>query len=140
MSAFSDGLRLLEGEANAFALLPAVNQGYIFWKTTNPSLTQNVIVLGSLLVSVTAFNIITHGDFHQYGLDSETMEIKYALLLIGITVIWTVALAISVIQLYEYLSPNKPWPVLLLALSLLFVSMLITHVILSRALPMYDSD
>lgn len=140
MSAFTDAFKLLDGEANVFTLLPAINQGYIYWKTPDPSLTQAAFVLGSLLISVVAFNIITHGDFHQYGSNSKTMEQKYAIFFILIAVIWMAALAYSLIQLYEKFSLNDFWPVLLSAISLLFVFLLTTHIILNWALPMYASD
>jgi len=140
MSAFADAFKLIDGEANAFTLLPAINQGYIYWKISDPSLTQAAFVLGSVLVSAVAFNIITHGDFHQDGPGSKTMERKYATSIIVIAGIWVMSLAFSLIQLYERFSLSEFWPALLSAISLLFVFLLITHIILSWALPMYSSD
>lgn len=140
MSAFTAAFKLLNGEANVFTLLPAINQSYIYWKTSNPSLTQTTLVLCSLSVSVAAFNIITHGDFHQYGPDSKTMKQKYAVFLIVVAGIWVTLLVVSLIQLYRKFSLSEFWPVLLVATSLLFVLLLITHIILSWALPMYASD
>jgi hypothetical protein len=140
MSIFTDVLRLLDGEANAFAFLPAVNQGYIYWKATNPSLAHTAISLSYLLISVALFNILTHGEFHRYGPNKERMETKYAISLLVIMGIWVGALALSVIKLYDHFSSGELWPVLLSAISLLFVCLLITHVVLNQALPMYDPD
>jgi len=140
MSAFTDAFKLLDGESNVFVFLPVVNQGYVYWKTTSPSLTQTGIVLVSLLVSVTVFNIITHGNFDRYGPDNETMDMKYSILFIGIAIVWLLIFLYSLTQLYGLFSSGKIWPILLSAISLLFVCLLVTHGILSWILPMYDSD
>ena len=139
MSAFTDAFRILDGETNILAFLPAVNQGYVYWKTANPSDMQAAIFVGSLLISVIAFNVLTYGNFSQYQDSSETMEVRYALILIVFTVIWGMALGFSLLQLSELASSGELWPLLLSAISLLFLLLIITHILLSWALPMYNS-
>jgi hypothetical protein len=139
MSVFTDAFKLLNGEANAFALLPVINQGYVYWQTTDPSLIQTAIVVGSLAISSVAFNVLTHSDFERYNSGDETMSTGSALSLILIAVFWIIALGYGLIQLYPKLASDKLWPVLLTAVSLLLVCLLVTHVILGELLSVYDS-
>lgn len=139
MSILTDAFRLLDRESNVFSFLPAVNQLYIYWKSSNPTLTQTTIAVSSLLVSVVVFNILTHGNFSRYESDSKTMKTRYALLLVAVAIIWSLFLSNSIIQMYEIFSSGELWPVLLTAISLVFVFLLVTHAILGRVLPMYDS-
>jgi len=140
MSVFSDAFKLLNSETNAFALLPAINHGYVYWKTNNPSVNQDLVVLFSIVVSAVAFNFLTHGEFESYNSGDDTIGLGTALLIILIAVVWLGSLVCSLIGLYSLLPSEKPWALLLAAVSILFLTLAFSHVLLSRYVPVYASS
>jgi len=133
----SDAFDLFNGESNAFAFLPAINLGYIFWKTTTPSVFDTTVVLASLIVSAVAFNILTYGDFDRYNSGSENIPLSDSIALVLTSCLWILALGYSLRELYDLFSSSEIWPVLLTAISLLFVVLILTHAVLSRSLSFY---
>lgn len=136
MSIFTAGLKLLDEEANAFALLPAVNYGYIYWKSSNPSVFQAFLSISAIVICAASFNILTYGNFEYYNSGDETIKVRSAILLIMISILWISYLGYSLVQIYSRFSLGF-WSVLLIGVSLLFCCLLITHGILSKFVPMY---
>lgn len=141
MSITTDLLHLLDDESNAFAFLPALNNGYLYWQMPNPSLGNTCVFGISILIGAIAYNILNKVDFEEYRSDSHSaMPISSTSLLLIFGIIWLFVFGYSLILLWGRLLSGNIWPVLLTAVSLVVISLLLTDWILELLLPMYYSQ
>lgn len=141
MSIFTDAFRLIDDDSNAFTFLPIVNHGYVYWQTANPSTTNVAIMALSLLISTILYNILSNSDFSEYNSPSKNaIPLASALFLLSVVIIWTGVLGYSLVLLYENFSASNFLPGLLLGVSLTFICIKCTDLILSKYLPIYREN
>lgn len=140
MSILTDLFDLFESESNAFAFLPAINFGYLYWKNTNPQTIDLSILILVIAVCSISFNILSGYNFGEFlETDGDVMGTRIALLFATIGLSWTIALGVSVFYLYDFLSTETIWPILLTAVTLVFIIITVSDLVL-RLLPQYRPD
>lgn len=149
MSAITDAIRLLNGDSSAFALLPAVNYFYIYWRVPNPDDQITNLTLFAFIISSVGFNILNRVNFKSYlepatnnsDSDEEKILSKWSLLiLLGSAALWIIVLGKSVYGLIELFGETTIWPEALVAISGLLVCLIITDLLLTVFLPVYDEN
>ena len=152
MSIVSDAIRLFNRESAAFAFLPAINYLYIYWEAPSSEITDLAITVGALFISAIAFNVLKHVDFEPY-LGSSTTNTSHEapepdenkvlglgslVILILITGIWTLFLISSLVPLWGLFTEAIIWAGILFGLSILFICLVVSDLLLSVVLPVYE--
>lgn len=154
MSVISDAVRLLNDESAAFSLLPATNYFYAYLKNPDPGFISNAIILAAIFLSAVWFNILSAVRFGSYastdieGEDDESSESNDGELIDGVSLatilgaaaMWILLFAGSLISLWRLFGESSILPELLAGISILFICLVGSDLLLTGILPIYNED
>jgi len=147
MSAITDALRLLDDEVSAFAFLPAINYIYLFWRVNNPSRELTVLSLLAIYFSAVGYNVLVNINFEPYSTEREnpskngSILTKKTLATIFVSgLLWLYLFVQSLLRLEQFFGGDTIWPELLVAVSLLLISLTTSDLLFDTMLPAYDEE
>lgn len=141
MSALTDAIRILNDESAVFSFLPAVNYLYFFTNQENPATFIIFLTLSSLFLSSLLYNALTEINLIEDNSGGERVsDLRSGVSMLVIGVLWVVIFGDSVVKLYTLFGPDSIWPELLSAVSILFIFLLITDLILFLIVPAYSEN
>ena len=152
MSIAFDAVRLMNEEIPAFSILPAVNYFYIYWESNSPGILTKVLVLTAFFFSAVGFNILSRVDFKKHEqtneLDSlsgeyrskkkQKLDLKSVAIISASSIIWIAIFIKSLLVLWTFFGRETLWPELLFGVSILVMSVVVSDILLSLFLPVYD--
>lgn len=145
MSVITDAVRLIDEEVSALSFLPSINFIYIYWRTPDPSPELSYMSIFSVFIGAIGYNILSSVNFREYSKsstddgDNLTLSIRGILISVLAGCAWIWAFISSLVSLYQYLQNGDFWPPLLIAISILFVSLLLSELLLDILFPEYNS-
>ena len=154
MSAITDAVRLLNEESAAFSLLPAINYFYFYLKLSDPGLKSNVVILVAIFLSAIWFNILSTVQFGSYtgaGTDNTDNESSESddehlidsislVVILSAAILWLLSFTGSLISLKKLFGESAIWPELLAGISILFVCLVTSDLLLTGLLPVYNEE
>ena len=152
MSTIIDAIRLLNRESAAFAFLPAINYLYIYWEYPSSETTNLALTVGALFISAIGFNVLKHVDFESYlssnttntshespeSDENEVLGLWSLVVLILITSMWILFLVYSLVPLWELFTEATIWAGILFGVSVLFICLVVSDLLLPVVLPAYE--
>lgn len=152
MSVAVDTVRLINEEIPAFSLLPAVNYFYIYWECQSPDTWTKGMVLAAFFFSAVGFNILSRVDFKAYirtrssreqskkynSKDDYILGIRSIAIIMSSAICWLFVFSNSLLELSTLFGKGPVWPELLFAISTLIISVVISDILLSIFLPVYE--
>lgn len=138
MSALTDAIRVLNDESAVFSFLPAINFLYYFTGLETPTDFEIFLTLSSLFLSALLFNAVTEISILEDGQDEDTeTDLLSSLAMLVIGGLWTIVFLDSIAKLYTLFNTETIWPHLLSAVSIIFIFLLITDIMLYFLVPAY---
>lgn len=142
----SDPVTLLDQNTSAFAFLPVVNWFYLFWQNSSLSSVMWGVGITALIVSTVGYNLVTRVDYSK-AVRSEDDEQAVDILSIRTTAVsivtllaWMLIFIWSLIALWGHSENATIWPELLILISVLFLTLILSDIILNEILSEYEDS